>query len=325
MKKIGFVVVLLIPVHLILACCMVPRTYKGTIHQNTQEAVIFHDRGMQDMILRINYEIDGEGAPDRFAWIITVPNEPERYAVADAKVYEEVFAWADPLVQPPRPRGLFKNLAEDAAVDDQRDLAFSEPVKVGPYDIQPVKVKGAEALGELNAWLSKNDFPTEDPKHMKYFAENGFTFLCIKINPAKGQAAVGTDGDLEPLHLSFKSEDVYYPLRFSSRQGVFDVNLTVLTREKLDYRKSAANLNKIGWSARDLKKNVVVSRDDFPEALAAAYAHSSFNKLAEKHWHLNVIRTRHTNRGNTIAKWDADVFFQTGGKPAKAAKRFLLF
>jgi hypothetical protein len=83
----------------------------------------------------------------------------------------------------------------------------------------------------------------------------------------KEQAAVGKDGDLEPLHLSFKSEDVYYPLRFSSRQGVFDVNLTVLTREKLDYRKSAANLNKIGWSARDLKKNVVVSRDDFPKGL----------------------------------------------------------
>jgi hypothetical protein len=68
-----------------------------------------------------------------------------------------------------------------------------------------------------------------------------------------------------------------------------------------------------------------VSRDDFPKGLATAYAHSSFNKLAEKHWHLNVIRTRHTNRGNAIAKWDADVFFQTGGKPAKAAKRFLLF
>ncbi|MFP6904024.1 MAG: DUF2330 domain-containing protein, partial [Verrucomicrobiota bacterium] len=154
MKKIGLVVVLLIPVQLILACCMVPRTYKGTIHQNTQEAVIFHDRGMQDMILRINYEINGEGAPDHFAWIITVPNEPERYAVADAKVYEEVFAWANPLVQPPRPRGLFhfQSLAEDAAVD--KGLAFSEPVEVGPYDIQPVKVKGAEALGELNTWLS---------------------------------------------------------------------------------------------------------------------------------------------------------------------------
>ena len=41
-------------------------------------------------------------------------------------------------------------------------------------------------VSALNAWLEKNGFPTEDPEHMKYFVENKFTFLAIKINPPKG-------------------------------------------------------------------------------------------------------------------------------------------
>jgi hypothetical protein len=140
--------------------------------------------------------------------------------------------------------------------------------------------------------------------------------LCIKINPAKGKSTVGTGGDLEPLHLTFKSENVYYPLRFSSRQGVFDVNLTVLTRKKLDYKKSAAALRKINWIGSNLKKNVKVSREDFPKELAAAYQKSSFKGLKEKTWYLNVIETRNTNRGNTIANWESDVFLATTGRPA---------
>ena len=62
-------------------CCMVPAGYKGSITQSGQEAVIFHDNGREELILKINYRISGAEMPDRFAWIITVPNEPDAYAI----------------------------------------------------------------------------------------------------------------------------------------------------------------------------------------------------------------------------------------------------
>ena len=323
MKKLASFIVGVITLQQVFACCMLPRNYKGTIRQNTQEAVIFHDDGMQDMILRINYEISGEGVPSEFAWIITVPNKPEQYALADSATFEETFDWAWPQVQPPQPRSWLGLV--DSAVPAAGALELSNKVEIGPYDIQPIKVKGAKALGALNEWLAANEFPTEDPGHMKYFVDNGFTFLCIKINPAKGKQAVGANGDLEPLHLTFKSENVYYPLRFPSRQGVFDVNLTMLTRKKIDYKKSANSLTKINWTGANLKKNVKVSRDDFPKTLTAAYKKSSFKASRAKAWYLNVIETRNTNRGDTIASWDSDVFFATTGRPAKTGFRLFDF
>ena len=70
-----------------LACCMVPRDYKGTISQSAQEAVLIHDGNREELILRINYQITGDKMPDQFAWIVTVPNEPDAYAVADKETF----------------------------------------------------------------------------------------------------------------------------------------------------------------------------------------------------------------------------------------------
>ena len=58
---------LLLPLLLIAtgawACCMVPRTYNGTIGQDAQEAVLIHDDGREELILRINYRITGDTLP----------------------------------------------------------------------------------------------------------------------------------------------------------------------------------------------------------------------------------------------------------------------
>src|SRR5579862_8228839 len=84
------------------ACCMVPKDYKGTIGQSAQEAILFHDNGREELILKINYHITGETMPDRFAWIITVPNEPDAYAVAEQNIFQEAYRWAEPLIEKPR-------------------------------------------------------------------------------------------------------------------------------------------------------------------------------------------------------------------------------
>ncbi|MCE9583903.1 MAG: DUF2330 domain-containing protein [Planctomycetes bacterium] len=286
-------------------CCMVPVTYEGTISQSAQEAILIHDKGREELILRINYKIAGKGLPDSFAWIVTVPNEPDNYAVADAAIFKETFDWAEALTSPPK-KGDSNNLGEPAPAG----VELGKAVKVGPYDIQPIRGVGEKALEGLNAWLKDHGFPTEDPKHMAWFVDNKFTFLCIRVTPAEGGKAVEAGGEIPPLHLSFKSETPYYPLRFSSRQGVFDVNLYVLTKKDFDYTASGESLKRINWKEGDTSKNVVVKPGAFPKTLKAEYDKSPFKDDAGE-WKLNLLRARNVNEGNTISTWKEDIFFRT--------------
>ncbi|MEM7384220.1 MAG: DUF2330 domain-containing protein, partial [Verrucomicrobiota bacterium] len=164
----------------------------------------------------------------------------------------------------------------------------------------------------LNSWLKKNGFPTEDPDHMKYFVEKGFTFLAIKVNPMKGESAVKKAGEAVPLHLSFRSEQPYYPLRFSSRQGQFDLNLYVFTSEKFDFRKSKGQLAKLNWNPpAHQKTNVKASSSDLPASLKEALEKAAPGIQHRKSWKANLIRTSRVNKGKSIAAWKEDVFFST--------------
>jgi hypothetical protein len=294
--------------HSVIPCCMVPADYKGTIQQSAQEAVLFHADGREELILKINYKITGETLPDRFAWVITVPNEPDRYEVADQNLFKDVFTWAQKRVLRPS-RSKDKSNGENS--NAANGLVIGKPVKVGPYTIQPVKALGKKALGKLNDWLDSKGFPKEDPAHMIYFVKHKFTFLCVKFDPRQGQKTVDRQGGVPPLHLSFASKTPYYPLRFSSRQGIFDVNLYVLTKQKFDYRASRMSLKRINWHKDPtLRQNVKVKPKSFPKSLNEVYDKSKF-KGDTGTWYLNVLRTQRVNRGNAIAKWKTDIFFKT--------------
>jgi hypothetical protein len=296
------------------SCCMVPATYRGTIGQTAQEAVILYHDGREELILKINYKITGNPPPEQFAWVITVPNEPEKdgYAVVtDEKFFAKMFAWSSRLVIPPPPRNTLSN-SNAAGSKGTGDLYIGQPVKVGPYDIVPVRALGKEALSGLNDWLQTNGFPTEDPRHMEYFVQNNFTFLCVKFSPPKNRRTVEAESGVPPLHLSFKSSDIYYPLRFSSRQGIFDVNLYVITKKQFDYKNSSDSLKRINWAPEGLKRNVLVEPASFPDTLREIYMKSTF-KDETGNWYLNVLRTKGTNRNNAIARWSEDIFFKTTG------------
>lgn len=297
-------------------CCMVPAGYEGSISQSGQEAVLFHHDGREDLILKIAYRITGKEMPDRFAWVITVPNEPDAYAVADAALFQEVHDWAIPIVTPPpsMSSGSSRSATPKAAAVPE-GLEFGQAVTVGPYDIQPVRALGREALEGLNTWLSENGFPTEDPGHMAYFVDHKFTFLCVKVNPPEGKSSVAAAAGLDPLHLSFRSPEPYYPLRFSSRQGVFNVSLYVLTKDHFDYRTSGDSLQRMNWKDEGFRENVAVNSADFPKTLADAFGKGGF-KDAPGRWHLNVLRAYGVNRNDSIATWKRDIFFATIPPPA---------
>lgn len=309
-KRLDKYVLLSLGVIVVLGCCMVPVTYKGSIGQDAQEAVLIYDGNREELVLRINYRIKGVSMPDKFAWVITTPKEPDSYAVADPKLFKDMFKLSRHLVVPQLRYGGKGKSAQRMINSLPEGIKLGKRVKVGPYDIQPVRGVGANALTGLNKWLKSKGFPTEAPDHMTYFIKKNFTFLCIKVTPPEKAKAVSPKGMLPPLHLSFKTASPYYPLRFSSRQGVFDVNLHLLIRKKLDYDASASTLKKLNWTSRTYKRNVLLAEKMMPETLKKVFSKSVWKKNVGT-WHYNNLRCSQVNKGDAISKWKTDIFFVT--------------
>jgi hypothetical protein len=316
------------------ACCMVPRSWDGAVDQAEQNVVVLHHAGHEELILRVTpffQRKDGtplpeaaDAAPPYVEWVVTVPSPPTGYRTLPAGVFRE----AGELVS--RLEALAKaqhdartrldvltnylRATRGVATAAEAGLDVSAPVRVGPHEITEVKARGREALGQLNAYLAARGLPEEDPDHMAWFVDRGFTFLCIHVTPPPGSARLGRLLDLEPLQIGFETERPYYPAKFSSRQGAFAVQLTAITsrpvaqeslravRDRLDAMVSAwPNL----WTVRPLPGAV-------GEAAGAPWAEGV------SRWYVNAYASRGFNRTlkdgrPVIATWEDDVHWDLGG------------
>lgn len=298
------------------ACCMLPEDYQGRIGQNGQKALLIHHDGREELILGIDYRItpaptpqttprpdSAPALPPNFTWIITVPAEPDAYAVAEAEIFDDLSSLTESLL--PKPRETDSRLPELVTASA---LELGRRVQVGPYDIQPVRARGVEALTALNLWLGENGFPQEDPDHMKYFVEGGFTFLCVKVKPAEGSQSVDRGGQLPPLHLSFPSEKPYYPLKFSSRQGVFDVNIWVLSRDALKASRNPELFERLNGS---LIVSTPLRAGKLPQRvhkLLTAPTLKLSKDLQSDTWNFALLRCPRVNDKHPISGWTDDVF-----------------
>ncbi|MBI3831088.1 MAG: DUF2330 domain-containing protein [Planctomycetes bacterium] len=290
------------------ACMHAPRDYKGSVGSSAQEAIAFFKDGKEELILKVNYKTSGEG-PSSFAWVVTVPNEPDAYAVAEGPLFEDVFTWANGLLEIPA------NSREVDGADQTNSLGveLGKQVKVGPYDIQPVRGKGKDAVVGLNGWFEKNGFAAIGAQELAYFAEHNFTFLCVKVVPGKDQKALSGSGDLPPLQVSFKTEKLYYPLKLSSSAGELELNLYTLTAKEFDFEGSGDALKKVGWGSRyadHLQHNVKVNAADFPKTLKQAFVKSAFKDEPGGGWFLNQIHVHGVNKSKELANWKEDLFFK---------------
>ena len=305
-------------------CCMVPLHYPGDVDQSMQQVVVLHDGGTEDLILRVRpYFREAAQPPAFLAWLITVPSEPISYTVADAAIFDDALTLANRLVdlaaaQRPKPYrfpgvGLWVTAGVDGAMtlaDEMLDVG--DLVEVGPYAITPVKARGPAALEALNAYLGEHGFGTEDPEHMRWFVEQDFTFLCIRITPPPGQTLLGEHLELAPLHLRFATEKPYYPGKYSANQGDFALALTLLTRTPVRSASLEAVRDRLHvWDP--VTDNLFTTRV-LPGALAAHDPHGGSGR-----WYLNRCDSMGFNRRDeagrpAILDWKDDVTWELGGE-----------
>jgi len=149
---------------------------------------------------------------------------------------------------------------------------------------------------------------------------NGFTFLCVKVTPPAGGDAVGSRGMLKPLQISFATPAPYYPLKFSSRQGMFELNVWLLTKQKIDREKSFGVYHNVGavrpekldgaFHRPGFNDNVAVKKSEMPDSLKTVLNESQESAVSEVNdRNLSVLRSPALNQRTKIKDWKSDVFF----------------
>ena len=226
-------------------CLHPPREFEYPIKAGAQKGLIFYADGYETMVLRPSYKVEGEGlkvkndAVEGFttvAWIVPVPNLPDSYKEADEKMFSKLADFTKP----------FEMISEDSWKGDPADgklskekngVEFLEEVKVGDYTIQPVKAKGEIGGIELKGWLTDNGFGGVEDDVLKYYLDNDFYWLAVKLHRAEG---LPQNGEVKPLQISFKADAPVYPIKINQGRGSFDLELWVITKKEIDLEKSRA-------------------------------------------------------------------------------------
>jgi hypothetical protein len=321
----------------LMAGCVTPLDYTGDVDQAAQQVLVLHrarkgdTTGYQEMIIRVQPFFQGaEAFPAELAWVITVPGKPERYDTCDSGVLlaatglhdrlfglaqaqwanRTEFGWPDWL--PPK---LLSRSADSFATTDGT-VAEGQLVKVGPYTITPLRARGAEAVTALNAYLKERGFPQEDPGHLQYFIDNDFTFLCVRVMPPAGDATLGRALDLPPLVVGFETDRPYYPGLFSSRQGDFALDLTIVSDKPLDTESIFSASAKLNAASQGFVQLVnLFTMRTLPGDLAAGFSERARADDPSR-WYINRLRSKGfnptVNGKPAIAGWEEDVFFKVG-------------
>lgn len=170
---------------------------------SSEQAVIIHADGIQEIILNLQLEESEEHA----AILFPVPEMPE---IDQPLGGTELFAYLAEATKPHEEivrRVVWQPAAHTAAesVETQSGQVFDHTI-IDDYDITLFDHNSAQSVYD---WLHTNDYPlpeTAQPILADYIAE-GWTFVAIHITQADIQ------GNLAPLRMRFASDHIIYPMR----------------------------------------------------------------------------------------------------------------
>ncbi|MFC9673190.1 DUF2330 domain-containing protein [Streptomyces sp. NPDC056949] len=83
---------------------------------------------------------------------------------------------------------------------------------LGPFDVARLTATDPDALAD---WLDENGFqlPGRLDTALRPYVDKGWEYVAIRLTPADGDSVLG--GALDPLHLTFASDRLVYPMRLS--------------------------------------------------------------------------------------------------------------
>jgi hypothetical protein len=185
-----------------------PDSMYRDLYESAQKAVILYGNSTEHLILSVSFEGDAED----FAWVIPVPAKPE-IGVTDPDLFWELSDFT--ATEFPGGGGGFGCLGGAAPIPEDGVDVIEEKV-VGPYATAILSATNATALAD---WLNANGyiFPEEGEEIVSEYIEREWYFVATKINAVEEDTGYAlAEGAIEPIILSFASDEIVYPLRITS-------------------------------------------------------------------------------------------------------------
>lgn len=165
----------------------------------------------EHLVLSVSFE----GEAEDFAWVVPVPNIPE-ITVTDPDLFWELYDFTRTEIPSGGEGWFWCGYGATPAPEDQNGVDVIEEEVVGPYATAILSATNATALAD---WLNANGyaFPQEGEEIISEYIENEWYFVATKINAVdEGTGYALAEGAIEPIVLSFESEEIVFPLRISS-------------------------------------------------------------------------------------------------------------
>jgi hypothetical protein len=190
--------------------CFFPDSVYRDLYESAQKAVILYGNSTEHLILSVSFDGDAED----FAWVVPLPDKPE-ISVTDPELFWELSDFTA-IEIPGNGGGFWFGCYGAGAPEDQGGVDVIEEQVVGPYATAILSATNATALAD---WLNANGyiFPEDGEEIISEYIEREWYFVATKINAVEEDTGYAlAEGAIEPIVLSFASDEIVYPLRITS-------------------------------------------------------------------------------------------------------------
>lgn len=206
-----------------------------SFNETDREALLFHDGDATNLILKTGFS---GTLPKKLAWVFPVASKPLAYKVTSQEVFRDLAS----IMQSNMPRS--KGLSRDDSFfgeAPQHGIKMHKAEHVGNYEIIPIEILSESSGNELNSWLKNQGF-IESPKEIQSpYLKKGAFFLAIRAS------LKGSDSELQPLWIRYKSKSLIFPLRFTHEYRSFDSKVYFLTPKNTKINLPSGD----GWHISD--------------------------------------------------------------------------
>ena len=186
--------------------------------------------GVEDIVM----QLDVEGTSKEAAWILPVP-APASVKLGDPKLFDALAELTKPIVQPTYEFLPMISGAGAPPPPGGSAVTLLTRQTLGPFDVSTLAESDANALSD---WLKANGyvFPAKLAPVLRPYVEQGWFYVAVKLAPAgRGETLTGA---LDPLWLTFESDQIIYPMRpVMLAPGDLPMLLYVLAEHRVDHPK----------------------------------------------------------------------------------------
>lgn len=209
------------------ACVHYDDAYPYVLKEGTKYAFLFHDGTNAHLVVRTEVEAVEGKLPANLALVMPFPSLPSKYEEVSPEIFTDLGKIATPL----EPRG---SPVLGAPSPVRQGIIVHEKKIVGNYQIQPIEIRSKGAGNEFNDWLKAHHFNPMPIGLQKDYLRPGAVFLAIQMK------LDGTQAQLKPLHITYRSEVLSFPMKFTHATRTYDLDLFILSKDRIEPKTASS-------------------------------------------------------------------------------------